>query len=255
MMLQSHEDVPFSLSLGQSPEMREIQDRLGWRQVAPLQIAQLLIRPENVLKRKLGTPGAWAAGIGLRASAAVRDVFRNRSQMAVREIERFDDRHDALWEIMARDVTCAVVRDASFLNWKYVEQPGQTFIRLELVEGGSAAGVVVLVLREPDAVYAYRRAFLVDLVAPLRDEGLLYRLIQLATSAAAERGADSLVCMHLHASLTRALKASGFRIRKPARHLLIDTESLSEQELALVTTPGNWYLTQGDSDIDRPGVG
>jgi hypothetical protein len=174
--------------------------------------------------------------------------------MDVRDVPRFDDRHDRLWATMAQDVTCGVVRDASFLNWKYVDQPGQTFVRLELLEGGAVKGVVVLALREPDAVYTYRRAFLVDLVAPLRDEALLHRLIQLATSAAAERGADSLVCMHLHAHLTLALKASGFRLREPSRFLLIDTGGLSAHELSLVTSPDNWYLTQGDSDIDRPGV-
>jgi hypothetical protein len=254
MMMQSHEDMPFSLSLGQSPEMRQIQDRLGWKQVAPLQIAQLLIRPENVLKSKLGTPGAWAAGLGLRASAVLRDAFRDKSQMDAREVHRFDGRHDALWNVMARDLTCAVVRDASFLNWKYVDQPGQQFIRLELVEGGDVRGVVVLSLREPDSVYAYRRAFLVDIVGPLREEGVMQRLLDLAVSAAAERGADSMVCMHLHASLTRALKTSGFRLRQPTRYLLVDTGGLSATETALVTAAGNWYLTQGDSDIDRPGV-
>jgi acyl carrier protein/GNAT superfamily N-acetyltransferase len=40
LMLEAHEDQPFSLSLGQTAEMREIQFRLGWQQVAPLQIAQ-----------------------------------------------------------------------------------------------------------------------------------------------------------------------------------------------------------------------
>jgi hypothetical protein len=254
LMLQSHEDLPFSLSLGQSADMRDIQFRLGWRQVASLQIAQLLIRPENVLRRKLGTPGAWAAGLGFRASAALREVFRDRSHMNVREISRFDGRHDALWEAMAHDVTCAVVRDASFLNWKYVDQPGHHFVRLELVEGESPRGVVVLMLREPDAVYSYRRAFLVDIISSLRDESVLHRLVQLATGAAAERGADTLVCMHVNGHVTRALKACGFRLRKPNRFLLIDAEQVSESELALLTSADNWYLTQGDSDIDRPGV-
>jgi acyl carrier protein len=254
MMLQSHEDLPFSLSLGQSPEMREIQERLGWKQIAPLLVAQLLIRPENVLKRKLGTPGAWAAGLGLRATAALRDVFRDRARVDIREVGRFDGRHDALWNAMARDVTCGVVRDASFLNWKYVDQPGQEFVRLELIEGGHVQGVVVLSLREPDAAYGYKRAFLVDIVGPLRDETLLQRLIAVAADAAEKRGADSLVCMHTHAALTHALKANGFHLRKPTRYLLVDVEGLSAPELELVLAPGNWHLTQGDSDIDRPGV-
>ena len=50
LMVGAHEDQPFSLSLGQTVEMREIQFRLGWKRVVPLQVARLLIRPEKCSK-------------------------------------------------------------------------------------------------------------------------------------------------------------------------------------------------------------
>ncbi len=63
LMVQAHEEQPFSLSLGQTAEMREIQLRLGWKQVAPLQIAQL------VVNARAGAAGqaAEAGGVGRRA--------------------------------------------------------------------------------------------------------------------------------------------------------------------------------------------
>ena len=75
LMVDAHEDQPFSLSLGQTVEMREIQLRLGWKQVAPLQVARLLVRPEKVLKGRLPAPAAWAAGLAFRASYAARNLF------------------------------------------------------------------------------------------------------------------------------------------------------------------------------------
>ena len=252
IMVQAHEDLPFALSLGQTAEMREVQLRLGWRRVAALEVAQLLIRPENVLKGKLPWPAAVAAGLGLRASSAVRDLLRERTRSEVREVSRFDDRHDRLWASASSSMPCAVVRDASYLNWKYVDQPGQEFLRLEIVEAGEVKGIAVLSFREPDDVYQYRRAFLVDLVAPLGDESRLAQLLEAASAAAAERGADALTCLHIGAPLTKALRQHGFRLREPERYLLVDPGDLEPRTLDTVLSADSWFVTHGDSDIDRP---
>lgn len=252
LMVQAHDDVPFALSLGQTAEMREIQFRLGWKQVAPLQTARLLLRPENVLRAKLTAPAARAAGWGLRASTVLCQGWRHSVRSEIREVARFDERHDLLWVEMARDVPCAVVRNASYLNWKYVDQPGQQFIRIELLDGDVLRGVAVLMLREPDAAYRYRRAFLVDLVAPLSNRDLLREVVTAACTVAARNGADALICLHINRRLTKALRACGFHLRTPERHLLVDPGPLAEPALSTVLSADAWYVTQGDSDIDRP---
>jgi hypothetical protein len=252
LMLQAHDDLPFALSLGQTVEMREIQFRLGWKQVAPLQTAQLLIRPERVLKGKLPAPAAVAAGFGLRASAFVRDLVRSGGRVRSELIDRFGERHDALWRRVADTVTCAVVRDASYLNWKYVDQPGQTFTRVEVLDGDAVRGAAVFTIREADAAYKYRRALLVDVVAPFSDEQSLTATLQGAVQAAADAGADAVECLHVSEPLTRALRQVGFYLRTPQRFLLVDPGPLPENDLRLVMTGKHWLVTQGDSDIDRP---
>ena len=252
LMLESDQDLPFALSLGQTSQMREIQLRLGWEQVAPLHTAQLLIRPDRVLKGKLPAPAAAAAGLGLRAAFAVRDAFRSRPRLAVREVPRFDHTHDALWSRMAATVTCVVKRDASYLNWKYVDQPGQQFLRLEVLDGGVVRAVAVWALREPDRVYAYRRALLVDVVAPLDNAGELAEAIGATIPAVADRGADAALCLHINETLTRALRECGFYLREPGRFLLVSPGPLEGSTRASVLSASSWYVTQGDSDIDRP---
>ena len=56
--------------------------------VAPLEVAQLLIRPEHVLKGKLPGPAALAAGLGLRATAAMRGSVRGKSTLCVKRGRR-----------------------------------------------------------------------------------------------------------------------------------------------------------------------
>jgi len=252
LLVQAHDDQPFSLSLGQTAEAREILHHLGWHRVAPLEIAQLLIRPANVLRGKLPRPAAVAAGWGLRASATVRGLVRGKSRLCLKEVAQFDARHDRLWESVAATMPCAVVRDASYLNWKYVDQPGQAFVRIEAIEGDRVCAVAVMALREPDAVYRYRRALLVDIVAPQSGDALLQQIVQAAADVADARGADVLRCLHIGSALTRALKAVGFTMRTPERHLLVDAASLPAPTRDLVIDASNWFVTQGDSDIDRP---
>ncbi len=118
------------------------------------------------------------------------------------------------------------MRDASYLNWKYVDQPGQTFVRLEITDGGPVVGVAVWMVRPPDGVYRYGRAFLVDLVAPLSDEARLQQIIKAACRGVEGDGVDALLCHHIGPALTRALRGVGFHLRQPERYLLVDTEGL-----------------------------
>jgi hypothetical protein len=252
LMVDAHEDQPFSLSLGQTAEMREIQFRLGWKQVSPLQIAQLLVRPGNVLKGKVPMAAAWAADVGLRASHALRERISEPPPFTTRTIDRFDERHDALWARVSRGVPCAVVRDASYLNWKYVDQPGQNFVRLEFSDGRDVRGLAVWMFMEPDGNYRYRRAFLVDLVGPFSDPVALQHIVKAACRVPADRGADSLLCHHVNGRLTQALRACGFHLRRPERFFLIDPGPLSESLLEHALAAENWLVTHGDSDIDRP---
>ena len=252
LMVQAHEDQPFSLSLGQTSEMREICLRLGWSQVAPLQIAQRVVHPDQVLRGKLPKPAAWAAGLGLKATSRVRGWMDEGVPLSVRAIERFDGRHDRLWADVSSSMRCAVVRDASYLNWKYVDQPGQAFMRLEISDGTRVVGVAVWMLRAPDQAYRYGRAFLVDLVAPMEDETLLQQVIKTACQAIEGDGVDALLCHHINPQLTGALRATSFHLRQPERYLLVDTEGLSGEVLDTVLSPEAWFVTHGDSDIDRP---
>lgn len=252
LMVEAHEDMPLALSLGQTEQMRAIQFRLGWHQVAPLQTAQLLIRPERVFKGKLPAPAALAAGFALRAGTALRDVMKGKGHGWVREVASFDESHDRLWDACSRELRCAVRRDASYLNWKYVDQPGQDFLRLEMRTAAGARGVIVLMLRDPDDAYQYRRAFIVDLVAPLSNDEFMADLLVMATRAAAERGADALLCLHISRRLTECLQRAGFRMREPSRYLLVRPETIDDRLRQQLLDPDAWFVTQGDSDIDRP---
>lgn len=255
VIMKAAEDLPFNISLGQTPAMRELQYRLGWVKVADLQTAQLLLNPSGVLRDKLKiAPAAFAAGAAFRGWSAMRRLA-SRASLAgfeVAEVDRFGSGHDRLWERVQRDLMCAVVRDASYLNWKYVGQPGQAFHRLELRRDGEPVAVVVLSIAEPQGEYRYRRGFLVEILAPLSDRQILQAALEAVRGHAVQHGCDAIVCHHIDKRLTTALSSAGYLRREPTRFLLVRPGSSTPDIRDRVLDGNNWFVTMGDSDIDRP---
>lgn len=250
------EDLPFNLSLGQTAQMRAIQLAMGWQQVTPLEIYTLILNPRRVLAAKIGP---WiardSAALGLAAlQLGKRTVGRRRLrwQATVREIARFDCTHDALWCEVEHEYQCVVVRDASYLNWKYVEQPGQNFLRLEIQRDGKVVAIAVVLLIEPGPSYPYRRGILVDMVVPASDRDVVWALLDSVRRVCQQHAVDALICHLISHQLRKPLTSFGFFPKEPTRFLLVATGGVSRDVSHLVLSPDAWFITLGDSDIDRP---
>ena len=255
LILQAKEDCPFSLSLGQTAYVRQILERLGWKQIAPLKTFTYLLRPHRVAKGKLRIPGLRE---GAAAALLAKQLWQNKSRgemdgrLVSREVSRFGAEHDDLWSRVANHYTCAVVRDASYLNWKYVDQPGQDFVRLEIHRDNDLVGVVVVQVRPPDSVYPYSRGFVVDMVVDPTDRGAVLGACDAATTSLRDRGADLAVFYLINDALEQRIREFGFWEREPTRYLWMVADTLNNSQVSILKQPDSWLITMGDSDIDRP---
>jgi hypothetical protein len=77
-------------------------------------------------------------------------------------------------------------------------------------------------------------------------------LMMPAAGAPPERGADALVCLHINGRLGNCLQRAGFRMRQPTRYLLVRPETVDDRLRRQLLDPDGWFVTHGDSDIDRP---
>jgi hypothetical protein len=250
------EDLPFNLSLGQTQDMRTLQFALGWKQVAPLETYVYALNPLAVVAGKVPSaikPVAAAALWGRqRIRAATSGVAGKTSEFTIRPVARFNGGHDRLWERIRDRFPCAVVRDASFLNWKYVDQPGQNFVRIEVVRDRGPVAVVVIALRSGEVGYAYRRGFLVELIVDPADRAAVHASIRAGCDVLEADGADLLVCDLISPVFAAALVDCGFSAREPERYLLVSTAGLETALAGRLQDPSTWLATGGDSDIDRP---
>ena len=256
LIAKAKQDLPFNLSLGQTPQMRAIQFALGWRQVAPLSTYVFLLNPGRLLASKIRSRPLRSLATGCLSATQQCKSFLGHCHLdwtpVASESDRFGDAHDDLWERVKAHYPCAVVRNASYLNWKYVEQPGQDFIRLDIRRNGELVAAAVLLVREPDSVYRYRRGLIVDLVLPGADREIVWATLRGALMAFQRRHVDLVVLELISKPLSQAVRSFGFIARKPTRFLLVCPERLPEQTARLVLSADNWLVTLGDSDIDRP---
>lgn len=247
------EDLPLNLSLGQTKQMRELQIALGWVEVGVLS-KQLFVcgygmNLRNKLPPVLAEIGAFIIGAWHNFRWLLsRSIQPANTNFVV--IDRFGDEHDRLWEQMAATCTCAVVRDASYLNWKYIDRPTGRFICIEMREGAKLLGVSVVMLSEANETYGYLRGSLVDFVMPLDRTDIVRALINESIKVLKSHKVQSVTCHISSKVISAELKSCGFIRREPRHHFLI---SAKDQRLAVedrLLREQNWFLTLGDSDAD-----
>jgi hypothetical protein len=255
LVAKAKEDLPFNLSLGQTEQMRELQYRLGWKRVADLQTLMFVLRAGPAVEGKLPAGASTIAAAALSSAQTFRrwrGRLRTSSAFTSERITRFGAEHNALWADVCRRYDVAVVRDASYLNWKYVEQPGQSFVRLGVRRDARLVAVVVISVAEPDGVYRSRRAFLTDIVVRSDDAHDVWAALEAARQCARAYRADLLLFDIINAALVERALAFGFVRRTPTRVLLIACGDPPDAMAELALDGGNWLVTRGDSDIDRP---
>jgi len=184
--------------------------------------------------RRIGTPNR---GRDRRAAG--------RRALGVEPIDRFDERFDSL----AANVTqgrIMLVRDAAYLNWRYVDCPTVAYARYAARTGDDVRGFVVFHAFKDKGVV---RGIIDELVCSSEDSDLVEGLLSTAVSDLAAEGAVNAVCwLPSWHPLAARLRAVGFRERKARNHLIVlpnESKMLDDEQLG---EESSWYYTHGDSD-------
>ena len=247
------EDMPLNLSLGQTAQMRELQFAMGWHEVAALEKYVFVSGYRMNLRNKLPPVAAELAAVALGIRnrlrwRAARTRASGRLQTSV--VERFGPELAIVWERMAATVGSAVVRDPAYLNWKYADRRYRSFTRLVLSDNSGPVGIAIVMTAEPNAVYPYRRGYLVDLVAPLDQSGTVAALIAESVGTLIELGAQSVTCQLLGERVAAELREIGFMRRDSHYRFLVATGGTDAETGRQLLDPNGWFVTLGDSDAD-----
>lgn len=164
--------------------------------------------------------------------------FGGKGGCRLREVARFGSEADALWRRVAPGLGAAVVRDADYLNWRYVGPVRADYRRYLMVDRLSDSPRGWAVLRTDGADWE-----VIDLLALTPWEP---RLIRCLEGLAAAQGARRVTLRTLSESpLSRRLMAQEYRYEWTELTLMVRAYSPHVDASRL---SGPWHLLAGDSD-------
>lgn len=215
--------------------------RLGYTNIGEVTRYSAVLRHSSYLERHL--PGWLSRLLGIpvdRSMRLLRKPGRWRSETwQASWVDGFDARFDSLWDRAKGFDGLIGVRDAQFLAWRFLAQPGHVY-RIFVVTESGESGISGYAVCEAVGTTLHVRDFLTDLSSP----GHLHRLVHLLAREASKQGFFSLSTEFLGPQQWRdSLEAAGMRERGK-RTLYASFGSHAEARIHAA----DWYVTSGDED-------
>jgi hypothetical protein len=167
---------------------------------------------------------------------------KNRAApVTLSSIERFDSDFERIFEECAAKYRIVGLRDACYLNWRYLAAPRRLQVPFAARSFGKLIGMVALeIFRD--------RAEIIDLIAlpePEFIDGVLEAAIAKAREQRCCLESTTVVCgspfsRYLHSRGFRPTESLGFQVAVPAVH----------PQRKVLIDPTAWHFTLADSDMD-----
>ncbi|MBT4435604.1 GNAT family N-acetyltransferase [bacterium] len=82
----------------------------------------------------------------------IKESINNDLKFKWTVINKFDNKVDYLWEKVKKDLKVAVVRDSSFLNWRYVDRPDVSYFSFGAFKDGQLEGYCILKIYQDESI-------------------------------------------------------------------------------------------------------
>lgn len=183
---------------------------------------------------------------GVVANAVAKRMARRRSTHLPKSykatvIDRFGSDVDKLWSSVASGYRVALVRDARYLNWRYVDNP-DTYLTYGLTRDEELVGLVVLRT-------TMRRGLdigeIMDLVCPAEEPQIRNLLVRIALDEFRDRGCSFAQAWSIKGTRSdHSLRRAGLTLSRTGVRFLVSPELA----YPAVYDPESWLLTQGDGN-------
>jgi hypothetical protein len=247
------EEHQLSLGVEVSDEARRSFLRAGWIDLGHVPLFVRLLDARRVFSerwrhRRWTEPLGLAVNVslaGIDAFVALRLAKRGATLVPS---ERFDGEVERLWNKVAHYYPVICRRDREELNWRYADYPERQRYRLYYCKVGREV-VGYAVLRFDRSQPRRPVGHIVDfLCAPQWS----WYLLACSVGICKQAGMAVVHCLHTNAAAGAALCQLGFVRRDSGWPLMFRARDLAPASMALLCQRDAWYLTAGDSDLDRP---
>jgi hypothetical protein len=201
--------------------------------------------PSHTISRKTGIPAGLLRLSGIDWLLKCRCIPGSPgSAVTVVPVERFEKEIDQLWQRASAGYDFALVRDSSYLNWRFSDCPTPYKMWRALRKGQSVGFLVARADRTAPV------ATIIDLFTESSDVEAVRALLATGMGCLLNSGAQSINTSTLQGSGQSAAhrllqRAFPFRRKK---HLHLVFRVLHPQEITLPLPSQKWHFTHGDCD-------
>jgi len=238
------------LAVGATDMSFSLFSKMGWRHVGELphylKIWDLrgLIRKKinnNFISALLSVPGYILL--------AIFNFFKRPHKVKGIKVERMDyfgREADLFWSRIENYYRVVVPRDSAYLVNKYDKQPGLQYVKFRASRGGNVCGYAVA--RCVKSQTSDPEGLITDIIVRPDDREAMRALVSTVLRYLRSEGCSLARAYFSDKEIQRALAESGFLRHKSQMRFLVNKNIDGCEE---VYTLGNWYLSAGDSDIER----
>ena len=226
----------------------DFEVKMGFSEISSLFSQVLILDMKSFLYNKIGK-----RFVSFLAGAVWNSIYklcfspwRLDREISITKISSFDDRFNRFWQEVSYDYPIIVVRNAEYLNWRFVEAPFEYHI-YAATQDERILGYIVLRQIERGGL---KRGIVVDLLTKAHDGKTLKTLLVKAITYFKENR-----CVVAETPLLtsrkiyyKALCRFGFLIKR--FRIYFDGYAKDEQLIARIKDPDNWFITAADPDLD-----
>lgn len=177
------------------------------------------------------------------------DKIASINGMQLRPIDKFNQAYDSLWEKAAKTMGVAIERNSKYMNWRYVDKPGEVYYRYGVYNADNELQcIVVFALKNKhDGLIGYLMELIYDPAYPAIGRSVL----KIVSKILRKNKADLILAWCMPGAYNfNTYKGAGYFILpdkiKP-QDLFFGVRSLQGNG-EIIEDLKNWYISYSDSD-------
>jgi GNAT superfamily N-acetyltransferase len=231
----------------------KIHQTCGFDDVAELVTYTAVLDPASFTARRKFSPlkaVVGRAGLGVKRLQALQRAKKilSSAHSTIASMERMDPALDAAWLELAKTYDVTRVRDAAYLNWKYMEHPRLQYRLVIATRNGKPSGY--LIWRAAPADYAEQRAVIADFLVARDDERTLQEMVARVLLDASAAGIDAVAIISTQTFAVDAVQKLGF-VAGGSRNSWVIANWKDVMPAEWVKDLDRWHMCMGDSDGDQ----
>jgi hypothetical protein len=172
-----------------------------------------------------------------------------QKDISIKAIDVFDNAYDAIWTRAVKNINVCVDRSADYMNWRYVDKPGEHYYRYGLYANDKLSGIIVFSIKNKhDGLIGY----IMELVFDPAMHAAGKQLLKFTSGLFKKQKVDVVLAWSIPGSFNHAsYKKSGYynlpeKIRP--QKLFLGAKVFDKSIEPLVSELKNWYISYSDSD-------